>query len=182
MIKRVDARERFGTLAPTVTLATEFDRLMTISFCILRKAPAPRLRTCALALSVLCLASPAAFAGDEPGALTQALGLRTTVPQAPEFIVKTRPKTEEFIPVHAPRNKPGGKPMTKDEVSRQEKSLDAARSRHDRLARRGAAEPEKSVADEMDPKAPQPRAKRPPCGLTCPNPALLPSQAGKEAR
>jgi len=154
---------------------------------IFQTAPVRLMQVGVFALSMVFFAAPrAAFAGDEPGFLTRALGLRTPVPEAPEFVVKTRRQTEDFIPVHTPRPKPEGKPMPKEEVSKQEKALDSARLRQDRVAGRESAPVGKSVADGLDAKDPKAKAKananRAACGLTCPNPTMLPSQSGKEAR
>lgn len=155
---------------------------MTSSICTSRNARAQSLRISMVALSIFVAGATAAGAADEPGALTKALGLRTSVPAAPEFVVKTRRETNEFIPVHAPRKKPEGKPMAQDEVRKREQALDSARKRHDRLAGRNGAAPEASIADELEPKARRERGRTQACGLTCPNPSLLPSKAGKEAQ
>jgi hypothetical protein len=150
---------------------------------IFKTAPARWLQVSLFALSMAFISAPdAAFAGDEPGALTRALGMRTVVPEAPEFVVKTRRPSQDFIPVHEPRAKPRGTPMVKDEVAKQEKSLDSARKRQDRLAGRVSAPIGKSVAAEMEAKDAKPKPKRAACGLTCPSPGLLPSKSGKEAQ
>lgn len=150
---------------------------------IIKTAPARLSQLCLLAISMAFLAAPnAAFALDEPGALTKALGMRTTVPAAPDFIVNSRSKTQGFIPVHAPRAKPAGKPMVKEDVAKQEKSLDSARRKQDRLAGRVSAPTGKSVAEEMVGKDAKAAPKREACGLTCPSPGLLPTKLGKEAR
>ncbi len=164
-------------------LRTKFDRLMTRLPGIFKTAPARSLQVGLFALAIAFFSAPdAAFAGDEPSAITRSLGLRTVVPEAPDFVVKTRHPTQDFIPVHQPRPKPTGKPMVKEEVAKQEKSLDSARKRQDRLAGRVSAPIGKSVADSMESKDAKPTPKRPACGLTCPSPGLLPSKSGKEAQ
>jgi hypothetical protein len=164
-------------------LRTKFDRLMTRLSGILKTAPAQWLQICAIVAIFALFAAPhAAIAADEPGSLTRALGIRTTVPEAPDFVVKSRRPTQDFIPVHTPRAKPDGKPMVKDEVAKQEKSLDSARIRQDRLAGRVSAPVGKSVAADMETKDAKKVAKPVACGLTCPSPGLLPSKSGKEAR
>jgi hypothetical protein len=169
--------------APALLLRTKFDRLMTTLSRTLKMKPARWLQASLFALAAaLVLSTGAALAGEEPGALTKALGLRTTVPVAPDFIVKSRSPTQDFIPVHTPRAKPAGKPMVKDEVAKQEKALDSARIRQDRLAGRVSAPPGKSVANEMEVKDTKLKVKRQACGLTCPSPGLLPSKSGKEAQ
>jgi hypothetical protein len=180
--------KRKGALAPAqglfrLFLRTKFDRLMTRLPGIFKTAPARWLQVNAFALAMAFISAPeAAFAGEEPSSLTRALGLRTVVPEAPDFVVNTRRPTQDFIPVHQPRPKPTGKPMVKDEVAKQEKSLDSARKRQDRLAGRVSAPIGKSVADSMESKDAKPAPKRPACGLTCPSPGLLPSKSGKEAQ
>jgi hypothetical protein len=129
-----------------------------------------------------CAAMGSAHAGDEPGVITKALGMRTSVPDAPDFIVNSRQPIADFIPVHTPRAKPPGKPMVKEDVAKQEKVLDSARVRQDRLAGRVSAPVGKSVADEMEAKGAKPKVSRQACGLTCPSPGLLPSKSGREAQ
>lgn len=156
---------------------------MTRLFCTFKTAPARWLQVGVFALATAFISAPnAALAGDEPGYLTRKLGLRTVVPDAPDFVVKSRSPTQDFIPVHTPRAKPAGQPMVKEEVAKQEKSLDSARKRQDRLAGRVSAPIGKSVADEMVAKDAKPKPKRTACGLTCPSPGLLPSKSGKEAQ
>jgi hypothetical protein len=140
---------------------------MTRSFRLSPSAPAQLLLAGALALSTAFVAAPHAARADEPGQLTRALGLRTTVPEAPDFVAKSRAPVKDFIPVHSPRAKPAGKPMVKEEVAKQEKSLDAARIRQDRLAGRASAPRGKSVADEMVSSDDRPKTKAAPCALTC---------------
>ncbi len=122
-----------------------------------------------------------ARADDGPGWLTKALGLRTEAPVAPEFVQKTRPKTTNYVPVHTPRVAPPSKPMTKEQVAAQEKSLDSSRRQHDRIAGRAGAKPEKSVADGLDARKDKTKANES-CGLTCANRSLLPAQPGREYR
>jgi hypothetical protein len=170
-------------LLPRPFLRTKFDRLMTRLPGIFNTAPARWLQAGLFALAMAFISAPnAAQASDEPSALTRALGLRTVVPAAPDFVANTRRPSQDFIPVHSPRAKPTGKPMVKEEVAKQEKSLDSARRRQDRLAGRVSAPTGKSVADAMEPKDPKPKAKPVACGLTCPSPGLLPSKSGKEAQ
>jgi hypothetical protein len=182
MIKRKGAVAG-SNLASASFLRTKFDRLMTTSSGIFQTAFARGLQTGAFAVAMAFLAAPApALAGDEPGALTRALGMRTVVPEAPDFVVNSRRPTQDFIPVHGPRPKPSGAPMVKNEVARQEQALDSARIRQDRLAGRVSAPRGKSVADEMEAKNVKPKPARQACGLTCPSPGLLPSKSGKEAK
>lgn len=156
---------------------------MTRLFGIIKTGPARLSQVCLLAFSMACLAAPgAAVAGDEPGYLTRALGMRTTVPEAPDFVMKSRKPDQDFIPVHAPRPKPAGQPMAKEEVAKKEKALDSARKKQDKLAGRASAPIGKSVAEDMTSRDAKAEAKRPTCGLTCPSPGLLPSITGKEAR
>lgn len=156
---------------------------MNLSSRIFPTAPLRLLQLGLFALVAAFFAAPgAALAADEPGALTRALGLRTSVPDAPDFVVKSRRPTQDFIPVHAPRSAPTGKPMVKEEVAKQEKSLDSARIRQDRLAGRVSAPVGKSVSNAMESKDSRQKPKPVACGLTCPTPALLQSRTGKEAR
>jgi hypothetical protein len=149
----------------------------------LKTMPARWLQAGLFAVAIAALAAVgSAHAGDEPGAITKALGMRTSVPEAPDFIVNSRQPIPDFIPVHTPRAKPPGKPMVKEDVAKQEKALDSARLRQDRLAGRVSAPVGKSVADEMDGKDAKPKARRQACGLTCPSPGLLPARSGKEAQ
>ena len=170
-------------LLPRPFLRTKFDRLMTRLPGIINKAPARWLQAGLFALAIAFISAPnAAMAGEEPSALTRSLGLRTVVPEAPDFVAKTRNPSQGFIPVHSPRAKPTGTPMVKDQVAKTEKSLDSARKRQDRLAGRVSAPIGKSVADSMEAKDAKPKAARPACGLTCPSPGLLPARPGKEAQ
>lgn len=118
---------------------------------------------------------------DGPSWLTKALGLRTDTPVSPEFVQKTRPQKTDFIPVHTPRVSPPTKPMSKEQVTAQEKSLESSRRQHDRIAGRAGAKPEKSVADGLDERKDKTKATES-CGLTCANPSLLPAQPGREYR
>lgn len=125
-------------------------------------------------------AAPAMAQSEEPGQLTRALGLRTVVPPAPDFVARTRPRTMDYIPVGSPRSVPTGRPMSADQVRAEEKSLDAARQRHDRAAgRKPAPKADTSVADGMG----QARKKRPVVGvcsgLACPNPGLFRARPGQ---
>ena len=144
----------------------------------------PGLRALALALALAAGFASAvgqARAEDGPGWLTKVLGLRTETPVSPEFVQKTRPKSVDYVPVHTPRVGPPSKPMSKEQVATQEKSLDSSRRQHDRIAGRAGSTPEKSVAEGLD--ARKERTKAPEaCGLTCANPSLLPSQPGREYR
>ncbi len=150
---------------------------------ILKTKPAHWLQAVLFASAMAaCAGVGSARAGDEPGVIMKALGMRTSVPAAPDFIVNSRQPAPDFIPVHTPRAKPAGKPMVKEDVAKQEQSLDSARRRQDRLAGRAAAPVGKSVADEMSSKDAKPAVKRPACGLTCPSPGLLPAKPGKEAQ
>jgi hypothetical protein len=168
---------------PRLFLRTKFDRLMTRLPGIFKTAPVRLLQAGLFALSLALIPAPYdAFAGDEPGYLTRALGMRTVVPEAPDFVTNSRRPTQGFIPVHEPRAKPTGKPMVKEEVAKQEKSLDSARKKQDRLAGRVSAPIGKSVSESMEPKDSKAKAKGAACGLTCPSPGLLPSKSGKEAQ
>ncbi len=142
-----------------------------------------------LRMLALALALAAGFAADmgqaraddSPGWLTKLLGLRTDTPVAPDFVQKTRPKSSDFVPVHTPRVGPTSRPMSKEQVQAQEKSLDSSRRQHDQIAGRAVAAPEKSVAEGMDARKKQKKVPEA-CGLTCANPSLLPSQPGREYR
>ena len=143
------------------------------------------LRVLALALT-LAMAfgstlSPAR-ADDEPGWLSKALGLRTETPVSPPFVQKTRPAKGDYVPVHTPRVGPTSKPMSKDQVVAQERSLEASRRAHDKIAGRRGAAPEKTVADGLDQGANRNRKPESCVGLTCANPSLLPAQPGREYR
>ena len=136
--------------------------------------------------TVLVMAFGAALtparAEDEPGWLTKALGLRTETPVSPPFVQQTRPAKTDYVPVHTPRVGPASKPMTKDQVAAQEKSLDSSRRDHDKIAGRRAAAPEKSVAEGLEQGGNRNRKPEACTGLTCANPSLLPAQPGREYR
>ena len=123
-----------------------------------------------------------AQAADEPGWLTKALGLRTETPVSPPFVQQTRPAKTDYVPVHTPRVGPTSKPMTKEQVAAQERSLDSSRRAHDKIAGRRGAAPEKSVAEGLEQGANRNRKPEPCVGLTCANPSLLPAQPGREYR
>jgi hypothetical protein len=151
---------------------------MTAFPCINRKALA-----LALALGAGCVAGAMpALADDQPGWLTKMLGLRTETPVSPEFVQKTRAPKTDYVPVHTPRVGPDSRPMSRDQVVAQEKSLDSSRSVHDKIAGRSVTKAEKSVADgPVDRKKKD--NKQQDCGvLTCANPSLLPAQPGREYR
>ncbi len=137
----------------------------------------------ALALATaFCGALSPARADDEPGWLTKALGLRTETPVSPPFVQQTRPTKTDYVPVHTPRVGPTSKPMSKDQVVSQERSLESSRRAHDKIAGRRNAAPEKSVADGLEQGANR-KTKTDECvGLTCANPSLLPAQPGREYR
>ncbi len=123
-----------------------------------------------------------ARAEDEPGWLMKALGLRTETPVSPPFVQKTRPAKADFVPVHTPRVGPTSKPMTKEQVVSQEKSLESSRRSHDKIAGRRGTAPEKSVAEGLEQGADRKRKPEECVGLTCANPSLLPAQPGREYR
>lgn len=135
----------------------------------------------ALAMGFGGALSPAR-ADDEPGWLTKALGLRTQTPVSPPFVQKTRPAKADYVPVHTPRVGPTSKPMTKEQVVSQERSLESSRRAHDKIAGRRGAAPEKSVAEGLDQGAGRNRKPEECSGLTCANPSLLPAQPGREYR
>jgi len=160
-------------------VATMSDRPMNSSLRVFVQAPTRPI----LWLAAVCLFAQigglSPVAASEPGAITKALGLRTTVPAAPDFVSKSRPKDLKFVPVHEPRIAPPGKPMAKEQVEKQERSLDAARRQHDRVAgRRSGPAPERSVADGMSERTAKPKAREG-CGLTCDNPALQTNRPGE---
>ena len=168
---------------PLSFLRTKFDRLMTRFSGTLKTKPARWLQSGLFAFVTAAVAvTGSARAADEPSALIKLLGMRTSVPEAPDFIVKSRQPKADFIPVHTPRAKPPGTPMVKEDVAKQEKALDSARLRQDRLAGRASAPVGKSVAAQMAAKDAKPKPKAQTCGLTCPSPGLLPSRPGKEAK
>ncbi len=135
----------------------------------------------ALAMGFGGALSPAR-ADDQPGWLMKALGLRTETPVSPPFVQKTRPDKADYVPVHTPRVGPTSKPMSKEQVVSQEKSLESSRRAHDKIAGRRGAAPEKSVADGLDQGAGRNRKPEECVGLTCANPSLLPAQPGREYR
>ena len=143
-----------------------------------------------LQVAALALALALGFGGsvnpaqaeDEPGWLSKALGLRTETPVSPAFVQKTRPSKTDYVPVHTPRVGPTSKPMSKDQVTAQEKSLDSSRRAHDKIAGRRGAAPQKSVAEGLEQGANRNRKPEECVGLTCANPSLLPAQPGREYR
>jgi hypothetical protein len=147
--------------------------------------PQGMLRVLALALA-LALAFggtlSSARADDEPSWLTKALGLRTETPVSPPFVQQTRPSKTDYVPVHTPRVGPTSKPMTKDQVVSQERSLESSRRAHDKIAGRSNAAPPKSVADGLEQGADRKPKTQDCTGLTCANPSLLPAQPGREYR
>ena len=134
-----------------------------------------------LALAVCGTLSPAR-ADDGPSWLTKALGLRTETPVSPPFVQKTRPAKADYVPVHTPRIGPKSKPMTKDQVVAQEKSLDSSLRVHDKIVGRQSVTPVKSVADGLEQGANRKKKTEECVGLTCANPSLLPAQPGREYR
>jgi len=137
--------------------------------------------TFALAMVFGGALSPA-LADDEPGWLAKLLHLRTETPVSPPFVQKTRPAASDYLPVHTPRVGPTSKPMTKEQVASQERSLEASRRAHDKIAGRRTGAPDKSVAESMGPGGNRKRIPEPCVGLTCANPSLLPAQPGREYR
>jgi len=136
-----------------------------------------------LGLFLACTTSlGSARADDQPGWFTKALGLRTETPVSPPFVQQTRPAKADYVPVHTPRVGPKSQPMNKDQVANQEKSLEASRRTHDKIAERRSATNAKSVSDSMDQNAGRKRKPDACVGLTCANPSLLPAQPGREYR
>ncbi len=91
---------------------------------------------------------------------------RTEPGPAADFVERSRPAATGYIPAHAPRSEPAGKPLNRDQITALEAELDAARARHDKIARRGSsAQPMRTSAGSpyVAPKKKQP-AK---CVLTC---------------
>jgi len=147
--------------------------------------PQGMLRVLALALALtMAFGSTVApaYADDQPGWLTKALGLRTQTPVSPPFVQQTRPTQTDYLPVHTPRVGPTSKPMTKDQVVSEERSLETSRHAHDKIAGRRNAAPEKSVADGLEQGANRKPKTQDCTGLTCANPSLLPAQPGREYR
>ena len=116
---------------------------------------------------------------DEPGPVSRALKLRTSVPPAPDFVVKTRPPADsmKFVPAHAPRVAPPSTPMTPAQIRAKERELDSLRAQQDRVAGRASTPPApRSVADGGAQKRRPPAPIR--CVLTCPDPTTLPATPG----
>ncbi len=163
----------------SAVLATKSDRLMTSSTRSIPRLAGRFTLLLAAFVAVLAFGQPVLAAGEEPGAVTRVLGLRTQVPDAPDFVSRTRPKTYEYVPVGGARNAPKGKVLTADEIRAQEKALDSALVRQDRIAgRKSAPKAERSVADGGQQK--KKAAAEQACGLTCANPALRPTRPGKQ--
>lgn len=102
--------------------------------------------------------------------VSRSLKMRTTVPDAPDWVTRTRKPDSElnFIPTGAAGRREPAPLLTPDRLRQIEKDLDAARANHDRIgARTAAPPPRRSVA--MDPIAKKKRAPRP-CVLTCASP------------
>jgi hypothetical protein len=129
-------------------------------------------------LSVLCMgtflavsaaASTTAVAQNNAEAFAGVATLlkqRTDPGPAADFVERSRPAGLGYIPAHAPRSEPTGKALNRDQIKALEAELDAARARHDKIARRGAsAQPLRSAAGNpyVAPKKKQ-AAK---CVLTC---------------
>jgi hypothetical protein len=134
-----------------------------------------------LATVFIALSGPAR-ADEGPGWLTKVLGLRTDAPVSPAFVQKTRPAKSDYVPVHTPRIGPQSRPMSRDQVVAQEKSLDSSLNTHNKIVGRAGTKTGKSVAD--GPADQKQRGKKlDSCeGLTCANPSLLPAQPGREYR
>ena len=134
-------------------------------------------------LSALMLAGCAQTGSDEPSSLSRTLKIRTSVPAAPDFVARTRPSTESvgFIPVHARRVEPPGRPLTPDEIRAKERELDSLRAQQDGIAGRPSPPPAaRSVADGGAQKRRPPAPIR--CVLTCPDPATVATGANAWAQ
>lgn len=121
-----------------------------------------------LLASVLAAPLPAAAQNNQDAfaGVATLLKQRTDPGPAADFVERSRPAATGYIPAHARRAEPAGKPLNRDQITALEAELDAARARHDRIARRGASpQPLRSAAGVpyVAPKKKQP-AK---CVLTC---------------
>jgi hypothetical protein len=112
---------------------------------------------------------------DGLAGLAKTLHQKTDVPEASDFVKKSRAKAPQngFIPVHSPRSQPKGKPMSGDQIRAREAELQQVLTRNAALADKkpallkgqsaaGAKGGTKSGAKGATKTPPAP-----PCVLTC---------------
>ena len=83
-----------------------------------------------------CLAQQPAADSDALRPFTDKFNITTTVPEAAEFVKKSRPATMEYRPVGVVPPARGTKVRTADEVKRLEAEMESTRRRHDVAGRR----------------------------------------------
>jgi hypothetical protein len=119
-------------------------------------------------MCVLVTASPSAQTRDPIEAIATTLKQRTETGPAADFVERSRPAPDSlgYIPVNSPRRQPGGKPLNRDQIKAMEAELDAARGKHERLARRTTTGKDLRSAAGDPYVAP---SRKPParCVLTC---------------
>lgn len=68
--------------------------------------------------------------------VASATGFATTVPEPQDFVQKTRPANQDYLPVGVTPPSRGTTLLTKDQLAGAEQDLEATRAAHDRLAGR----------------------------------------------